>query len=164
MRQLLATSDGALHIVAETESRNGDLNLQIWRAEPASGEVPAAEDWVLLTTLRNPRTSWVSLLATDNALLVGAHNSVIAVTRKAGGALQGKPAVLEDEATVTALAHTTQHGLLAASTHGLYQSRDGIKWKRLPGVLSGRTVVSVHETAGSVRVVTLGGEVWQLTN
>ncbi|MBU6359518.1 MAG: hypothetical protein KGS46_05785 [Chloroflexi bacterium] len=173
------THDGAIHIVTyiakNEEDADGDLiedDLRfigrVWRWESADGALPqSADDWTLLTTLNGLHVPLVSLVNGNEALLIGAQNSLTRVLRDADSKLQAHAFTLEEGMNVTGLARSPQfasdHRLIAATNRGVLASVDeGQSWQPFGDVLAGRSVVGLLTQGPSLGAVTLGGAVWQV--
>jgi photosystem II stability/assembly factor-like uncharacterized protein len=174
------THDGAYHIITYTaklasKGDGGDemgekvvYDARIWRWEPSLDEpttLPQSpDDWALLSTLIDLEVPLVSLVNSDQALLIGAQNSVISVISDAKG-FQPHRYEFDELINITQLRRDPQYPknrqLLAATNRGIFAtSDDGRTWQIYSNELKNRSIVSLLTASGQLQAVTLGGEIW----
>lgn len=173
------THDGAIHVVTylAKNEEDADGNLiedeirfvgRVWRWESTDGSLPQSpDDWTLLSTLNGLHVPLVSLVSGNEALLIGAQNSLTRVLRDAEGQLRANAFTLEEGMNVTSLARSphfaSDHRLVVATNRGVLASVDeGQSWQPYGDALAGHSVVGLLTQGAALGAVTLGGAVWRV--
>lgn len=157
--QMTATSGLVVLCLVGLSSAEGTFSAEVWHLPIlVLPMTQPSEDWRMVMALDSLRVPMACMALVNDAVFLGAHNTVVASSLASGGT---RTSTLPDDTTITTMI-STEHGLLAGTNRGLFESADGeVTWRLCAKELEAAPVVALLETQSGIFAITLGGDVWQ---